>query len=153
MPALAIEYPSTPESARRAAIEEMFTIEPEAWRPMTAPNRNDGMSVPWRLSRSTSSRASTGTSNAGRLSLRARATLPPAALTRMSTRPRASSSWSRACSSCPSSSTSAMSTEASPPSRRIAAACASAASRRRPRIATAAPARAKPAAMAPPSTP
>src|SRR2546425_465411 len=112
MPALAMEYPRTPLSARRAAIEEMFTMQPEPWRPMTSPKMSDGMRVPWRLSWSTSSRASTGTSNTGRLSLRARATLPPAALTRISMRPRAFSSSSRARRTCPASSTSAMSTAA-----------------------------------------
>src|ERR1051325_7572630 len=96
IPAFATEYPSTPLKTRRTAIDETFTIEPEPRRLMASPNASDGMSEPCRLSRSTSSKASSGTSNTGRSSLRARATLPPAALMRMSTRPRVSSSSSLA---------------------------------------------------------
>ena len=82
--------------------------------------------MPWRLSRTTSSKASRGTSNTGRSSLRARSTWPPAAFTRMSTRPRERSSSSRAAPTCASSSTSATRASASPPRRRISSAFCSA---------------------------
>src|SRR5919197_41329 len=74
-----------------------------------------------------------------RSSLRARVTLPPAALSRISTRPQRSSTVSRAALTCPGWSTSAATAWASPPCCRIASACASAASRRRPSTTTRAP--------------
>ena len=72
-----------------AAIDEMFTMQPEPRSAMARPNTSVGTTVPCRFSRMTSSNAPIGTSKILRLSLRAAGTLPPAALIRMSTRPHA----------------------------------------------------------------
>ena len=70
MPAFATEYPSTPLSARGAAIDEMLTIEPDP-AAMASPNASDGRRVPCRLSRTTSSKRPGGTSKMLRSSFRA----------------------------------------------------------------------------------
>src|SRR5215211_4642939 len=145
-------------SGRWAAMDETFTIEPSAselWSPViVSPNTWLGSTVPRRLRSNTSRNSSSGSPKKVASSLTVAAgTFPPAALTRTSTRPQRSSTASRAASSCSLFSTSAGRASASPPRFSTSAATSSARSLRRPSTPIRAPARAKPLAIAPPSTP
>src|SRR5687767_5860804 len=139
-------------------MDEMFTMEPstsDLWSPVIAsPNTWLGSTVPRRLRSKTSLNASSGSPKKEASSPTVAAgTLPPAALTRTSTRPQRSSTASRAISSCSLFRTSAGRANPSLPRFSTSAATSSARSLRRPSTPTRAPAPARPLAITLPRTP
>src|SRR5918992_440562 len=137
-------------------MDETFTIEPSGLSPlvMASPNTWLGSTVPRRLRSNTSRSGPSGNpKNVASSATVASGTLPPAALTRTSTRPQRSSTAPQADSSCSLFRTSAGRANASPPRLSTSEATSSARSLRRPSTPTRAPAPAKPLASAPPRTP